>query len=138
MSRIIKFRARVIKTIWSTDFVRVSVEKGQWFYFTLQELWINLWQEFIDWETLGQFIGLPDKDGKEIYGGDIVDMSYINDSGEVIFGEFNIADPKGEMPIEITGFGIKSSKDGGYFELSTLIAKRCKIIGNIYENPELL
>lgn len=64
--------------------------------------------------TEGQFTGLTDKNGKEIYEGDIWKKeSYPNHILEVIFknGKYNIAD--------------YSMTKG-------------KVIGNIHENPELL
>ena len=72
-----------------------------------------------------QFTGLLDKQGKEIYEGDIVkgDWSIVNDieSGVVEFygGAFRYK-PAG-LPLEF-----------GYYR------KECEIIGNIYENPELI
>ena len=82
-------------------------------------------------ETVGQYTGLKDKNGKEIYEGDIVYFDYINVRNyEIVFedGAYWIRD-----------------KDNQYITLHEVIAicKRpynweVEVIGNIYDNPELL
>lgn len=81
---------------------------------------------------LMQFTGLKDKNGKEIYEGDIVRFyDYYNEyTKSVVFIESS------------AGFGVEWSKnfsmsfDGvsEYYELINYF----EVIGNIYENPELL
>jgi len=65
-----------------------------------------------------QYTGLHDKNDKEIYEGDIV--NYEDGCNEEIIFE----------NCSFVGKGIKSGK--------TSMIGDCKIIGNIYENPELL
>ena len=69
---------------------------------------------------LMQYIGLQDKNGKEIYEGDIV--SYGTYKHEVKIKEHEDSD--GAL---VLGYGFASP------DTSSL-----KVIGNIYENPELL
>lgn len=72
-------------------------------------------------ETVGQFIGLLDKNRKEIYEGDILRNGWHeNEIGVVEFsyGSFGL------------GFG--------YLETISTQAEDCEVIGNIYEAPELL
>lgn len=80
---------------------------------------------FMEWEDceLIEYTGLKDKNGKEIYEGDIV---RVNSGIAKILWQFTGA----------FGFVLKYIED----ELNTImIAEDCyEVIGNIYENPELL
>lgn len=75
-----------------------------------------------------QFIGLLDCNGKEIYEGDIVKITFRDKHKEI--GEI-IEDEK------YTGFLWYSKYLHGYRIARNDFASR-EIIGNIYENPELL
>ncbi|MFD1777038.1 YopX family protein [Paenibacillus rhizophilus] len=80
-----------------------------------------------------QNTGLKDRNLRELYDGDVFDGSYKNPmSGEVVKRHFKVAYRKGAFYAEMIGhhpFGTTML----YFENENGI-----IIGNIYENPELL
>lgn len=79
----------------------------------------------VDRETVGQFTGLIDKDGRKIFEGDIIE----NDLDRFIV----------EWDDEFAGFFLSDADPEyqGYVTLSEVSKDGC-VIGNIYDNPELL
>ena len=81
--------------------------------------------KFNDVELM-QYTGLKDKNNKEIYEGDILFESFGERYYKVVFenGGFR-AEFKGDF-------------DEHSFDLIDVVAQGCEIVGNIYENPELM
>ena len=81
----------------------------------------------IDPETVGQFTGLTDKNGRKIFEGDIVERG-----GRIWLVEYS--NKYGQFMITTyTEKGISWSRS---FDL--IPPDWCEVIGNIYDNPELL
>lgn len=79
-------------------------------------------ETFPDGYVLMEGIGLKDKNGKEIYGGDIVrNIGYLHPA-EVIY----------EAPSFMVG------ENGMLRDIDLNLYDRLEVIGNIYENPNLL
>lgn len=74
---------------------------------------------------LMQYTGLHDKNGKEIYEGDIVKIKYRDeDIGKVIY--------------EHNGFSIDVTNMNKNYGRVSFVNNFMEVIGNIYDNPELL
>lgn len=127
--REIKFRGKtkrgewVVGFYWSNllgnHFIKKVVDERN--YFITEDVEIVA-------ETVGQFIGLLDKNGKEIYEGDICRWKFKRPwkeechVSEVIWRELN-----GAWRLNTAGDTTKMRQDIQY-----------EVIGNIHENPELL
>ena len=108
-------------------------------------------------QTVGQYTGLVDKNGKKIFEGDIVQYNTYDDfdcHSIVKFGEYKQDGSGGEYSgrkcigfyVNVDNFTCPDWCDNEpecfpyhMWQQNILeVAKECEVIGNIYDNPELL
>ena len=111
-----------------------DIISGEWITgFLVDAQHIGNWVEAyaIMSETVGQFTGLTDKNGKKIFEGDIVKSDDVAHNDEVqVRGEiFQVSMQKGCWVI------VANDTAWDFLCSNT---KSCQIIGNIHDNPELL
>ena len=109
--REIKFRAYCLSN--NTMWYSASLER---FFSTIEED-----------DIVMQFTGLRDKNGKEIYEGDILRWPHLGDNSPIVSVYYN--------EDECSFFGNPLNLDK---ETESYLDKLCEVIGNIHENPELL
>ena len=85
----------------------------------------------VDKGTIGQFTGLYDKNGKEIYEGDIVKFPHV---GECTRGIIVWNGKVGAWCIKLKGENSLGSTPVG----EMLSSYKIEVIGNIHDNPELI
>lgn len=143
--REIKFRGKTKMAMVDLDILEIPHVNG-WVYGNLItegeiafivggiEEWDNeylahSWWVMVDEDTIGQYTGLKDRYGTDIYEGDIVncDECYGKIEWNEEYASFCLLIPYND--------GNDVSFDE---EMLYDYADECRVIGNIYENPELL
>lgn len=85
--------------------------------------------------TIGQFTGLYDKNGKEIYEGDIVLTPFI----DPIFGDMVGEDLCVKRQVKFNDGSFVVNEGNGFIYLECFTRNNhIEICGNIHDNPELL
>jgi uncharacterized phage protein (TIGR01671 family) len=102
-------------------------------------------EEILENFVLMQFTGLKDKNGKEIYEGDILkipdnsDLNYIyEDNKEQNWGIVKFTEAEGGYILDDNKDYWVRLTDIDYGDNEEIGADELEIVGNIYENPELL
>lgn len=84
--------------------------------------------ELIDEEAhLMQFTGLKDKNGREIYEGDVLDIGLRNQDGKPVVA-----------PVSYETYAAGYVLDNGGNGIWQRLTKDCEVIGNIFEDKQLL
>lgn len=109
---------------------RCKNKTGNWCFFTALHNG-NVNEENFDLETLSEFTGLLDKQGVEIYDGDILNVANGSINGRIGFQKYAVEyRPKGfTLPYFCWDKDGKSDMNWSHY---------CEVIGNIWENKELL
>ena len=121
--REIKFRGRTISGRWFAwnmfgEILNEKIVLGKEVFLTIDGM-------VFDEETIGQYTGLKDKNGAEIYEGDIIsagaeytyEIKYYGDEG---------------------AFGMYTNDGNEDWLMADMTITHFAVIGNIHENPELL
>lgn len=125
--RTIKFRGKNLDGEWVYGFY-VEEERQTINGFEKKHFIVNDGYDYVKPETVGQFTGLHDKDGKEIYEGDILQLKYSD--GSYHSSSVYYTQQKGYWAVDVS---INERIILGYIDRTKLV-----VIGNIHDNPELL
>ena len=100
---------------------KVGSKKHIWFIIDESD-----YNTIVDKETIGQYTGLKDSEGTEIYEGDILESTAF---GSEEIGKVTYSEDDAMFELEMDGVVLNFSNES---------SKGWTVIGNIYENPELL
>lgn len=113
-----------------------SLYNGVWYYQTLDEMLPITIAAFRMGEHKTQFTGLMDKNGREIYEGDKCNCRMI---GDVTHIEEVVTEVIYDLTVGAFGHRVISTGSNyTFFGLNSKNLLSCEVIGNIFENKDLL
>ena len=122
--RTIKFRAKNINGVWYYGCLVYSNELDAAIYFQTGNGSVKVMDwVYVNKETVGQFTGLYDCEGEEIFEGDILDFNGLKVEVRFVRGVFAFL-VNGNLDDKLCG------------DCRTDLF--AKVIGNVYENPDIL
>lgn len=160
MEREILFRAKAINR--DIGIHRTNYKNGDWIYGLVTRLYDNRFENLpaemrdlsgvigieIDHNTIGQYTGLTDKSGTKIFEGDIIEsVSRLVNSVGTPTGGTDISRYIIEWGEHKWVKKIFFCNRGDYWNKNNVLpedlypytaSRYCEVIGNIYDNPELL
>lgn len=134
--REIKFRGRNIEGEWFYgDLINCKINNTPTAFIFPPDAPNSYDRYLVNPNTVGQFTGLHDKNGKEIYEGDIISHKYTN-GPQCCFSE-------GKEEINYIGFRRSECKfivvcANRHHDLYEPYNIHIEVIGNIFDNPELI
>lgn len=140
--REIKFRGKCLRT---NDWVYGSliIKRNEYYIGYISDI-SGIWSVIqVEPKTVGQYTGLKDKNGKEIYEGDLIRKKFEDREigefyavGQVVFGTWYAGFT---VPYKYNGYNNLERLSSSMDKDGWVVANRdMEVIGNIYENHELL
>jgi len=125
-------------TLFTKEFAEETGKSGETFVFTESGGWIEVYPE-----SVGQFTGLQDKNGKDIYEGDLIKKKFKDLEigefyavGQVVFGKWYAGFT---VPYKYHGYNKLERLSSEMDKDGWLVANRdMEVVGNVYKDPELL
>lgn len=152
MSNMVVLNAsKKLKIMRTIKFRGKRIDNGEWVYGSLDLTderpaisWLRTdedgeqvpWFAYVEAGTVGEFTGYTDYDNQEVYEGDIVELQSATINGH----DFDLI----QLLVVWLGDSVRLRPLDKYYHRSACVnlrmaaVNRGKVIGNIYDNPELL
>lgn len=142
MSREILFRAKAINRDPDREY-RTNYKNGDWVYGLVSRAYHDYYSNFhiemtnedgvsgidVDYNTLGQYTGLTDKNGTKIFENDILQVNYHGDEIGRVCIYYKYAMYLCDVIYGDVEFDTLGMLNANY---------QLEVVGNVYDNPELI